>query len=74
MEFKCGDSELVKSSNTFNERREALCVFASKQSIVLPMSFCDQMEIESTVRECEVVGKCQYRLVQTWGKVRISNL
>jgi len=45
-----------------------MCLFASKQSVVLPLSQCDTKAVESTFRECEV-GKCEYKLIQKWGKV-----
>ncbi len=60
---KCG-----KGSQT----RDPICLFASKKSIVLPIAYCDSSFIEPTSRECEL-KKCNYQLIQKWGKVKFSN-
>ncbi len=51
-----------------NQSRDVMCLLASKQSVVLPLSQCDTKAVESTLRECEV-GKCEYKLIEKWGKV-----
>lgn len=59
--LKCG-----KGSQT----RDPICLLANKQSIVLPIAYCDTSFIESTFRDCEL-KKCSYQLIQKWGKVII---
>jgi len=54
-----------------NQSRDVLCLFASKHSIVLPISQCDTKSVESTFRECQIAD-CQFKLVKKWGKVRFN--
>ncbi len=51
-----------------NQTREPQCLLASKQSILLPISYCNTNKIETLMQNCHLVN-CSYKLIQKWGRV-----
>jgi hypothetical protein len=51
-----------------NQTREPLCLLASKQSILLPISYCNTENMEILSQRCQIT-ECSYKLIQKWGRV-----
>jgi hypothetical protein len=52
--------------------REPLCFLASKQSILLPISYCNTEKMETLTQQCHLTN-CSYVLIQKWGRVKNLN-